>query len=55
MMAHELLRQAALILAEGWMKNADAGDDAGRIIPLWSGAARAEILRGPLVSSHWRR
>src|SRR6478609_9071564 len=22
-----------------------AGDDAGRIIPLWSGAARAELLR----------
>ena len=34
MMAHELLRQAALILPAGRMKNADAGDDAGRIVPL---------------------
>jgi hypothetical protein len=43
MMAHELLRKAAEILAAGWIKNADAGDDAGRILPLWSGAVRAEI------------
>jgi hypothetical protein len=40
MMAHELLRKAAEILAAGWIKGADASDDAGRIIPLWSGAAR---------------
>ncbi len=32
MMAHELLRQAALILAAGWSKGADARDDAGRIV-----------------------
>jgi hypothetical protein len=43
MMAHELLRKAAEILAAGWIKNADAADDAGRIVPLWSGAVRAEI------------
>jgi hypothetical protein len=47
MMAHELLRKAALILADGWCKGGDASDDAGRILPLWSGAARAEILSGP--------
>jgi hypothetical protein len=38
MMAHELLRKAALILADGWCKGGDASDDAGRILPLWSGA-----------------
>jgi len=27
MMAHELLRQAALILAAGWMKNENAGEN----------------------------
>ena len=43
MMAHELLRQAALILAAGWSKGADARDAAGRIIPLYVGAARATI------------
>ena len=43
MMAHELLRKAAEILAAGWIKNADAADDAGRIVPLWLGAVRAEI------------
>jgi hypothetical protein len=32
MMAHELLRQAALILGAGWSKGADARDDAGRIV-----------------------
>jgi ferredoxin-nitrate reductase len=37
---HELLRKAATILAAGWCKGGDASDDAGRIIPLWSGAAR---------------
>jgi len=35
MMAHELLRQAALILTAGWSKNADAHDDADRIVRLW--------------------
>jgi hypothetical protein len=40
MMAHELLRQAALILTDGWSKNADACDDADRIVPLW-----VELLR----------
>ena len=43
MMAHELLRQAALILAAGWSKGSDARDAAGRIIPLYVGAARATI------------
>jgi hypothetical protein len=42
MMAYELLRKAAEILAAGWIKNADAADDAGRIVPLWSGE-RAQI------------
>jgi hypothetical protein len=28
------LRQAALILTDGWSKNADARDDADRIVPL---------------------
>ena len=54
MMAHELLRQAALILAAGWMKNENAGDDAGRIIPLWSGAARADWGNDPMApTQHW--
>ena len=43
MMAHELLRQAALILAAGWSKGSDARNAAGRIIPLYVGAARATI------------
>ena len=43
MMANELLRQAALILAAGWSKGADARDAAGRIVPLHVGAARATI------------
>jgi hypothetical protein len=38
-MAHELLRQAALILAAGWSKGADARDATGRIVPLYVGAA----------------
>jgi len=33
MMAHELLRQAALILADGWSHNANARDATGRIVP----------------------
>jgi hypothetical protein len=33
MMAHELLRKAAEILAAGWIKNCDAADDAGSIVP----------------------
>ncbi len=32
MMAHELLRQAALILGAGWSKGADARDATGRIV-----------------------
>jgi len=43
MMAHELLRQAALILAQGWAKNADARDDTGRMVPLFIGTDRAKI------------
>ena len=43
MLAHELLRQAALILAAGWSKEADARDAAGRIIPLYVGNNRADI------------
>ena len=39
MMAHELLRQAAQILAQGWSKGCDARDSAGRIVPLYTGAA----------------
>ena len=43
MMAHELLRQAALILAAGWSKGADARDAAGRIVRLHVGANRSTI------------
>jgi hypothetical protein len=43
MMVHELLRQAALILAAGWSKGADARDAAGRIVPLHVGANRSTI------------
>jgi hypothetical protein len=43
MMAHELLRQAALILAAGHSKKANARDAAGRIVDLYAGAARASI------------
>jgi hypothetical protein len=43
MMAHELLRQAALILAAGWSKGADARDATGRIVPLYVGVARSTI------------
>jgi len=43
MMAHELLRQAALILAAGHSKGANARDDAGRIVELHIGANRAGI------------
>jgi hypothetical protein len=39
MMAHELLRQAALILGAGWSKGCDARDAAGRMVPLHVGAA----------------
>ena len=42
-MAHELLRQAALILGAGWSKGADARDDTGRMVPLYIGASRANI------------
>jgi hypothetical protein len=38
-----LLRQAALILADGWSHNANARDDTGRIVPLFSGVGRAAI------------
>jgi hypothetical protein len=41
MMAHELLRQAALILADGWSHNANARDDTGRIVPLFAGGVVA--------------
>jgi hypothetical protein len=43
MMAHELLRQAALILTDGWSHNANARDATGRIVPLFSGVGRAAI------------
>jgi hypothetical protein len=43
MMAHELLRQAALILGAGWSKGCDARDDAGRMVPLYAGNDRAKI------------
>ena len=43
MTPHELLRQAALILAQGWSKGCDARDHAGRIVPLYTGDARAKI------------
>ncbi len=43
MMAHEPLRQAALILGAGWSKGADARDATGRIVPLHTGAGRATI------------
>jgi hypothetical protein len=43
MMAHELLRQAALILADGWSHNANARDNTGRIVPLFAGSGRAAI------------
>jgi hypothetical protein len=40
MKPHELLRQAALILADGWSHNTNARDHADRIVPLW-----VELLR----------
>jgi hypothetical protein len=43
MMAHELLRQAALILAQGWSKGCDARDSAGRMVPLYAGNDRPAI------------
>ena len=43
MMAHELLRNAALILAQGWSKGCDARDSAGRIVPLYVGDTRAKM------------
>jgi hypothetical protein len=43
MMAHELLRCAALILAQGWSKGCDARDSAGRMVPLYAGNDRARI------------
>jgi hypothetical protein len=46
MMAHELLRQAALILAQGWSKGCDARDATWRIVPLYVGAHRAKINPG---------
>ena len=36
MMAHELLRQVALILGAGWSKGANARDATGRIVPVHS-------------------
>ena len=51
MMAHELLRQAALILAQGWSKGSDARDDTGRMVPLYIGASRANIARGGGISA----
>jgi hypothetical protein len=44
MKPHELLRQAALILADGWSKNTNARDDTGRIVPLFAGPGRASIM-----------
>jgi hypothetical protein len=41
MMAHELLRQAALILAAGWSKGSNARDATGRIVQLFAGASPA--------------
>ena len=43
MMAHELLRQVALILGAGWSKGANARDATGRIVPLHSGSVKASI------------
>jgi hypothetical protein len=43
MMAHELLRQAALILGAGWSKGCDARDSAGRMVPLYIGTDRAKV------------
>jgi hypothetical protein len=40
MMAHELLRQAALILAADWSKGCDARD---AMVPLYVGVARWTI------------
>jgi hypothetical protein len=34
MKPHELLRQAAQILADGWSHNTNARDHADRIVPL---------------------
>jgi hypothetical protein len=39
MMAHELLRQAALIVGSNWSQGCSARDDAGSIVPLHIGAA----------------
>jgi hypothetical protein len=47
MMAHELLRNAALILGAGWSKGCDARDSAGRMVPLYVGAALILGAAGP--------
>jgi hypothetical protein len=43
MIAHELLRQAALLLGAGWSKGSNARDATGRIVPLYVGNNRAQI------------
>jgi hypothetical protein len=43
MKPHELLRQAALILTDGWSHNTNARDDTGRIVPLFAGSGRSAI------------
>jgi hypothetical protein len=37
------LRQAALILTDGWSHNTNARDDTGRIVPLFAGSGRSGI------------
>jgi hypothetical protein len=49
MKPHELLRQAALILADGWSHNTNARDHADRIVPLW-----VELLRQAALILHRR-
>jgi hypothetical protein len=44
-----MLRQAALILAAGHSKGANARDDAGRIVELHIGANRARINPAAVV------
>jgi hypothetical protein len=44
-----MLRQAALILAAGHSKGANARDDAGRIVELHIGANRASINPAAVV------
>jgi hypothetical protein len=42
-MAHEVLRNAAVVIEAGWSQGTDARDGAGRPVPLFAGAGRASV------------